>query len=153
MKSYFSGPSLPQCWQQRKRGQHVRKYLKQLARTTRETKQPRGTEAGAQLNSTPQDSHEKFSNSIQGHVWCLLCPQTSPVTEAATEAEQSCNTCGCGDALSAQSQDTPQLQQIVFSWQRSQSSTASKTVSITIIYNNKDCRESTKALHLSKLWL
>lgn len=74
---------------------------KQIVRTTRETKQPQGIEAGAHFSSTPQDSHEKFSNSVQGHVWCvwcLPCPQTLLVTKAAADAEQSCNRCGRDDA-------------------------------------------------------
>lgn len=73
---------------------------KQFART-RETKEPQGIEAGAHLSSNTQDSHGKFSNSIQGQVWCvwcLLCPQTPLATEAAAEAEQSCKRCGRDDA-------------------------------------------------------
>lgn len=92
-------------------------------------------------------------------VWCLLCPQTPLATEGAAEAEQSCNRCGRDDAgpflpavtaedgQHSQHNHTWATAECVFPRQRSQATTASKTVSIT------DFRESTKALHLSKLWL
>lgn len=35
---------------------------------TKETKQPWEIEAGAHLNTTAWDSHEKFSSTLQGHV-------------------------------------------------------------------------------------
>lgn len=58
-----------------------------------------------------------------------------------------------GSTLSTAPRHASATAECVFSWQRSQPTTASKTVSITDIHNNKDFRESTKALHLSKFWL
>lgn len=100
-KSYFRGSSLAQYWQQRKMSACQKVLTNQFARKTRETKQPQGVEAEAHLSSTPQENHEKFSNWIQGHMWCvrcLLCLQIPLVPEAAAEAEQSCNRCGSDDA-------------------------------------------------------
>lgn len=91
-------------------------------------------------------------------------PTTPLVTKAAAQADQSCNRYGSNDAgsfcqqsllkmgstLSITPGHTSAAAECVCPWQRSQPTTAPKTVSI---HNNKGFRESTKALHFFKFWL
>lgn len=91
------------------------------------------------------------------HLWSpkLQLRQNRAVTGVGVMMQKhSCHSLlKMGSTLSTAPGHTSATAQCVFSWQRSQPPTAPKTVSIAVIHNNKDFRETTKALHLSKLCL